>query len=43
MMSYEHIKAVKKTMYIGGLPPFLVPVVMRVSCMYSPCLEEGAA
>jgi RNA polymerase sigma factor (sigma-70 family) len=26
-----------------GLPPFLVPVVMGVSCTYSPCLEEGGA
>ncbi len=26
-----------------GLPPFLVPVVMRVYHTYSPCLEEGGA
>ena len=29
--------------FFAGLPPFLVPVVMRVSCTYSPCLEEGGA
>ncbi len=26
-----------------GLPPFVVPVVMRVFRTYSPCLEEGVA
>ena len=26
-----------------GLPPFYVPVVMRVYHTYSPCLEEGGA
>ncbi len=26
-----------------GLLPFLVPVAMRVSCTYSPCLEQGVA
>ena len=27
----------------GGLPPFYVPVVMRVYRTYSPCLEQGGA
>ena len=26
-----------------GLPPFYVPVVMRVFHTHSPCLEEGGA
>ena len=28
---------------MSGLPPFLVPVVMRVYRTYSPCLEQGGA
>ncbi len=27
----------------GGLPPFYVPVVMRVFHTHSPCLEKGGA
>ena len=35
-------KGVDSSRFVGLLP-FSVPVVMRVFCIHSPCLEEGGA
>ncbi len=41
-----HNHTVVNILFFGetnGLPPFVVPVVMRAFRMYSPCLEQGGA